>query len=244
MEQAKNKSERDRQAGKEKTGVFTGGFAVNPVNGAEVPIHIADYVLWGYGTGAIMAVPAHDERDFEFATAHGIPIIEVVSKSGTPSGAPLTQAMVERGVAVNSAEYDGLQVQRSSRRASQLTSRPRGKGKGRIEYKLRDWIFSRQRYWGEPIPIYFPVETEGDPRTGADYTIRYDQPMAVDESELPLRLPELEDYEPGDDPAGVLARAGAWRFFQEGRSMVRARDQHDAPVGGFLLVLSPLHRPR
>jgi leucyl-tRNA synthetase len=215
VEQAKNKSERDRQAGKEKTGVFTGGFAVNPVNGAEVPIYIADYVLWGYGTGAIMAVPAHDERDFEFATAHGIPIIEVVSKSGTPSGAPLTQAMVEEGIAVNSAEYDGLQTAEFKERVT-ADLEAAGKGEGRIEYKLRDWIFSRQRYWGEPIPIYFPVETEGDPRTGADYTIRYDQPMAVDESELPLRLPELEDYEPGEDPAGVLARARAWRFFQKG----------------------------
>jgi len=215
VEQAKSKSERDRQAGKEKTGVFTGGFAVNPVNGAEVPIYIADYVLWGYGTGAIMAVPAHDERDFEFATAHGIPIIEVVSETGTPSGAPLTEAMVEQGVAVNSDKYDGMQTTEFKKRVT-ADLEAAGKGKGRIEYKLRDWIFSRQRYWGEPIPIYFPVETEGDPRTGADYTIRYDQPIAVDESELPLRLPELDDYKPGEDPAGVLARAGDWRFFQKG----------------------------
>ncbi len=214
VEQARNKSERDRQAGKEKTGVFTGGLAVNPVNGAEVPVYIADYVLWGYGTGAIMAVPAHDERDFEFAKTHGIPIVEVVSKSGTPNEGSLEEAMVEPGVAVNSGKYDGLQTEEFKK---QITAdlEAAGKGKARVEYKLRDWIFSRQRYWGEPIPIYFPVDTDGDPREGADYTIRYDKPIAVEETDLPLRLPELEDYKPGEDPAGVLARAKDWRFFEK-----------------------------
>jgi len=212
--QAKNKSERDRQANKDKTGVFTGGLAINPVNGAEVPIYIADYVLWGYGTGAIMAVPAHDERDFEFATMHGIPIVEVVSKTGTPSDAPLKEAMVEQGVAVNSGKYDGLPTAEFKKRVT-ADLEAAGHGTARVEYKLRDWNFSRQRYWGEPIPIYFPVDTDGDPRAGADFRIRYDQPMAVDESELPLQLPELDDYKPGEDPAGVLARARDWRFFQK-----------------------------
>jgi len=215
VEQAKNKSERDRQANKEKTGTFTGGFAINPVNGAEVPIYIADYVLWGYGTGAIMAVPAHDERDFEFATTHGIPIIEVVSKSGVPTEAPLEQPMIEPGLAVRSGKYDGLSTDEFKKRVT-ADLESAGKGVSRVEYKLRDWVFSRQRYWGEPIPIYFPVETEGDPRQGAAYTIRYDQPIAAEESELPLRLPELDDYRPGADPAGVLARAKDWRFFQKG----------------------------
>ncbi len=213
VEQAKNKSERDRQADKEKTGVFTGGLAINPVNSAEVPIYIADYVLWGYGTGAIMAVPAHDERDFEFATAHGIHIVEVVSKTGTPSEVPLEEAMVEQGVAVNSGKYDGLKTAAFKKQVT-ADLEAAGHGTARVEYKLRDWNFSRQRYWGEPIPMYFPVETDGDPRTGADFRIRYDQPMAVDLSELPLRLPELDDYKPGEDPAGVLARARDWRFFQ------------------------------
>ncbi|NNK07890.1 MAG: leucine--tRNA ligase [Myxococcales bacterium] len=212
--QAKNKSERDRQANKDKTGVFTGGLAVNPVNGAEVPIYIADYVLWGYGTGAIMAVPAHDERDFEFATMHGIPIVEVVSKTGTPSDASLKEAMVEQGVAVNSGKYDGLPTAEFKKRVT-ADIEAAGHGTARVEYKLRDWNFSRQRYWGEPIPIYFPVETDGDPRAGAGFRIRYEQPMAVDESELPLQLPELDDYKPGEDPAGVLARARDWRFFQK-----------------------------
>ena len=211
---AKNKSERDRQANKEKTGVFTGGLAINPVNGAEVPIYIADYVLWGYGTGAIMAVPAHDERDFEFATMQGIPIVEVVSKTGTPSEVPLKEAMVEQGVAVNSGKYDGLQTAEFKKQVT-ADLEAAGHGAARVEYKLRDWNFSRQRYWGEPIPIYFPVETDGDPRAGADFRIQYDQPMAVDEGELPLRLPELDDYKPGEDPAGVLARARDWRFFEK-----------------------------
>ncbi|MEM9731718.1 MAG: leucine--tRNA ligase, partial [Myxococcota bacterium] len=210
---ARNKSERDRQASKEKTGVFTGGFAINPVNGAEVPVYIADYVLWGYGTGAIMAVPAHDQRDFEFAEALGIPIVEVVSRDGKPSGEPLKEAFTETGTAVNSGKYDGLET---SAFKTQVTAdlEAAGQGAARVEYKLRDWIFSRQRYWGEPIPICFPVDTDGDPRAGAEFAIRYDEPIAVDESELPLRLPELEDYQPGDDPAGVLARATDWRFFE------------------------------
>lgn len=221
VQQAKKKSERDRQASKEKTGVFTGGRAINPVNGAEVPVYIADYVLWGYGTGAIMAVPAHDERDFEFAKARGIPIIEVVSKTGKPSDSPLAGAMVEPGTAVNSGKYDGLPTAEIKKRITQDLEEA-GKGRARIEYKLRDWIFSRQRYWGEPIPIYFPVECEGDPRAGDAYVIRYDQPIAVDARELPLRLPELDDYKPGEDPAGVLARATDWRFFQrDGRWFAR-----------------------
>lgn len=210
---AKAKSERDRQASKEKTGVFTGGYVVNPVNGEKIPVYIADYVLAGYGTGAIMAVPAHDQRDFEFAKAHGLPIREVVSKDGNPSREPLEEAMIEEGIAVNSGPYNGLKTAEFKAKIIE-DLQTSGKGERRVETKLRDWVFSRQRYWGEPIPIYFPVETEGDPRKGDPYTIDYSKPMPVPREELPLELPELDDFRPGEDPEGVLARAVEWRFFE------------------------------
>lgn len=212
--QAINRSDLDRKAAKEKTGVFTGGYVINPLNGAKVPVWVADYVMMGYGTGAIMAVPAHDQRDFEFARKFGIPVVQVVSVDGKLIEGELTEAMTECGVAVNSGAYDGLATEAFKKRVTEDLEKA-AKGKLRVEYRLRDWVFSRQRYWGEPIPIYFPVETSGDPRDGDPYTIRYDMAMPVDECELPLRLPELEDFNPGEDPAGTLARATDWRFFQK-----------------------------
>ncbi len=214
-EAAARKSDLERTAlGKKKTGVFTGARAVNPVNGREIPVYTADYVLGAYGTGAIMAVPAHDERDFAFAREHGLEVVEVVS----PDGAlhveeDLRQAFVEEGVAVRSGELDGLPTADAKRRMVELLE-ARGLGRRRENTKLRDWVFSRQRYWGEPIPVYFPVATDGDPRRGAAYTIDHSTPIAVEEHELPLLLPELEDYHPGD-PEGPLVRAVDWRFFQK-----------------------------
>ncbi len=211
---AKNRSDLDRSAAKDKTGEPTGAYAINPVNGAKIPIWVADYVMMGYGTGAIMAVPGGDERDFEFATKFGLPVIQVVSADGKLSAGKLEKAISEYGIAVNSGPYDGMKTADAKAKIT-ADLEAKGLGKKRIEYKLRDWLFSRQRYWGEPIPVYFPVDTDGDPRKGAKHTIRYDEPIPVPESELPLLLPELEDFKPGEDPAGPLARATDWRFFQK-----------------------------
>ena len=215
---AARKSDRDRtgDAKKKKTGVPTGAMAVHPITGETIPIWVADYVIGSYGTGAVMAVPGHDERDFAFARAFGLPIVEVVSPDGALH-AQLESAYVDEGVGVNSGEFDGL---RTPEMKQAMVARLAGQGSGgaKVTYKLRDWVFSRQRYWGEPIPIYFPVEgvdAGGDPRKGDAHTIRYDQPIPVEESELPLPLPQLTDYRPGNDPAGPLARAADWRFFQK-----------------------------
>jgi leucyl-tRNA synthetase len=220
-----SKSDMARTAlSKTKTGVFTGAHARNPISGERIPIWIADFVLASYGTGAIMSVPAHDQRDFEFARQFGLPIVEVVSPDGQLHDASTwKKAFDGEGVAVRSGFLDGKRTpQAKTAMIDHLEGL--GIGKRKVNYKLRDWVFSRQRYWGEPIPIYFPVELhEGttDPRTGP-HTIRYDQPLPVDERELPLRLPVLDDYKPSDDPSGPLARALDWRFFQrDGRWFAR-----------------------
>jgi leucyl-tRNA synthetase len=213
-EVAARKSDLERTAtSKDKTGVFTGAYAVNPVNGETIPVYTSDYVLGGYGTGAVMAVPAHDTRDFEFAKTFGLPVIQVVSPDGTLSDT-LAEAYVEDGVAVRSGAFDGLRTAECKEKIVEYLS-AHGAGCRQVNYKLRDWVFSRQRYWGEPIPIYFPVKTQGDPRRGDAYEIDYSQPLAVPDSELPLLLPELEDFSPGDDPQGALARALEWRFFNK-----------------------------
>ncbi|MBI2395360.1 MAG: leucine--tRNA ligase [Deltaproteobacteria bacterium] len=218
------KSDMDRTAlAKKKTGVFTGSYAVHPLSGAELPIWIADFVLGGYGTGAIMSVPGHDERDFEFAREFGLPIVEVVSPDGGLHDAMTwSEAFADDGVSVRSSFLDGKKT--AEAKAAMIDHLEReGLGVRKVQYKLRDWVFSRQRYWGEPIPIYFPVElAEGvvDPRHGA-HTIRFDRPIALEDSELPLRLPDLEDFRPGD-PAGALVKALDWRFFQkDGRWFAR-----------------------
>lgn len=212
VDAAKRKSDLERTTNKEKTGVFTGAHAIHPLTGAEIPIYTADYVLGAYGTGAIMAVPAHDERDFEFARKFGLPIVEVVSPDGSPRDR-LDAAFTGDGVNVRSGLLDGLPTEQA--KAKMLDHlEAEGIGRRQVSYKLRDWVFSRQRYWGEPIPIYFPVKTSGDPRRGDPHEIDYSKPTPLEEDELPLQLPELEDYRPGD-PAGALTKALEWRFFQK-----------------------------
>ncbi|MCH2110589.1 MAG: leucine--tRNA ligase [Polyangiaceae bacterium] len=214
IQAAAKKSDLERTAAKEKTGVFTGAYAINPVNQERIPVYTADYVLGAYGTGAIMAVPAHDARDFEFARAFDLPIRQVVSSA--KDGAfedNLTEAYTSPGRAVQSGFLDGLETEAATARMIEYLQAEKA-GDSQVNYKLRDWVFSRQRYWGEPIPIYFPVETEGDPRKGDAHTIDYSRPLPVPEDQLPLELPELEDYQPGD-PAGALVKALDWRFFQK-----------------------------
>ena len=190
--QCASKSDLERtDLSKEKTGVFTGAHAVNPVNGEQIPVWIADYVLMGYGTGAIMAVPAHDERDFEFAGVFGLPVLQVVQ--------PPTEDTDWRGycgyegTSVNSGFLTGLPTPEAKEKMI-LWLEERGKGRRKVNYKLRDWLFSRQRYWGEPFPI---VWEDGCHR-------------AIPENELPLLQPALDDFAPTGDPRGPLVKATEW----------------------------------
>ncbi|HKH04251.1 MAG TPA: leucine--tRNA ligase [Acidimicrobiales bacterium] len=202
--QAGRRTDVERQAeSREKTGVFTGSYAVNPTTGAEIPVFIADYVLMGYGTGAIMAVPGQDERDWEFAEVFDLPIVRTVAPPEGWEG----KAYVGEGAAINSAndevDLNGLGVAEAKRAIIDWLER-KGSGSGTVTYKLRDWLFSRQRYWGEPFPIVY------DPDDGL--------PRALPESMLPVLLPEVEDYSPrtfADDdqtsqPEAPLSRATDW----------------------------------
>ncbi|MBP7934719.1 MAG: leucine--tRNA ligase [Phycisphaerae bacterium] len=198
VQEARHKTDLDRTADtKEKTGVFTGGYAVNPVNGNKIPIWIADYVMMGYGTGAIMAVPAHDTRDFEFATKFDLPIVRVVQ----PPAGEDWRGFTGDGVAVNSGPFDGLSTPQFKQRIVEWLEADE-LGQGAVNYKLRDWLFSRQRYWGEPFPIVHDVKTG--------------EVFPLDESELPVELPSIEDYRPqvSDDPDALpvppLGRAADW----------------------------------
>jgi leucyl-tRNA synthetase len=230
-EDANRKSDVVRSdASRAKTGVATGAFAVNPINGEKIPVWVADYVIGSYGTGAVMAVPAHDERDHAFAVKYSLSIVRVVAKSDGAEVDVAKAAWCDDGVANEAAvtRTRGAPIEKgmASERVRRVVTDwlvANGKGSSKVTYKLRDWVFSRQRYWGEPIPIYFPVTADGDPRKpGAKFTIHYDEPIALDESELPLLLPDLEDFKPGTDPAGPLARALDWRFFErEGKWFAR-----------------------
>jgi len=214
---------------KGKTGVDTGAVAVHPLSGRRLPIWVADYVLPNYGTGCVMAVPAHDDRDYQFAQKFGLDIKQVVmpvaapaeSKGGGEAGGEEILPFGDLGIICNShTDVDGLTSQEAQEVLVQKLQKLNA-GAEKITYKLRDWVFSRQRYWGEPIPIYFPVEMltadgSGTPLDGSPFQVDYNTPIAVDDSELPLKLPDMEDFKPGDDPAGCLARATEWRYFSRG----------------------------
>jgi leucyl-tRNA synthetase len=234
VQTAARKSDRERQEEtKKKSGVFTGSYAINPVNGQPVPVWVADYVLWGYGTGAIMAVPAHDERDFEFAKQYGLPIVAVVDpgdisaeeiypqvpstqysvlstdaeSAGNPKSESPRQAVLNgsacfagEGVSINSGPYNGRTTADFKQRITADLAKS-GLGREAVNYKLRDWLFSRQRFWGEPFPILHELDSAGNP-TGL---LR-----AVDPKDLPVDLPHLDDFKPaaaGASPAPPLAKA-------------------------------------
>ncbi|APU18030.1 MULTISPECIES: leucine--tRNA ligase [Actinoalloteichus] len=197
------KSEMDRQESKDKTGVFIGAHATNPVNGERIPVFIADYVLMGYGTGAIMAVPGQDQRDWDFATAFGLPVIRTVQPPEGFEG----EAFAGEGPAINSANLfsvnlDGMDIAEAKKTTIDWLE-ANGRGEGTVQYKLRDWLFSRQRYWGEPFPIVYDSD---------------DQPIALPDDQLPVELPEVDDYSPKtfdpDDaetePFAPLGRAEDW----------------------------------
>jgi leucyl-tRNA synthetase len=200
-EKTARKSDLERaELTKEKTGVFTGAYATNPANEQKIPIWIADYVLLGYGTGAIGGVPAHDERDLEFAKKFDLPIVEVVQ----PPGDEPTLGFVGEGTAINSPIINGLTTAEAKKKITKWLEE-HGQGKGAINYKLRDWLFSRQRYWGEPFPIVWESEPDGQHR----------HHRAVDESELPVVPPPLEDYKPTGTGEPPLAKAKEWVRYSE-----------------------------
>ncbi len=191
---ASMKSNVDRMQAKEKTGVFTGSYAINPINNKKIPIWLSDYVLADYGTGAIMCVPAHDDRDFEFATKFGLPIVQVIAKDGKEIE-NMTEAYTDaKGIMINSGEWNGMESSVLKKEAPDMIEKM-GVGKRTTNYKLRDWVFSRQRYWGEPIPIVHCKKCGNVP---------------VPEDELPLLLPDVESYQPTGTGESPLAAIESW----------------------------------
>jgi leucyl-tRNA synthetase len=245
VEAAAKKSDLDRtDLAKDKSGVFTGSYCINPVNGEKVPVWVADYVLISYGTGAIMAVPAHDERDHEFAEKFDIEIKQVIAqpnKDTESNDLPYSGP----GVMINSGEYDGLKAEEcKSKIISDLEKK--GVGKGAVNYKLRDWIFSRQRYWGEPIPLVWVSKEDYEKAKITEGSIKESLPeipvtsdkegetfyaLPIPPSELPLKLPEVENYQPagtGESPLATITEwLEIWFNLETGKSVSRNQIKPD-----------------
>lgn len=226
VRQASLKSDLDRtELSKEKTGVFTGSYALNPVNGKKVPIWIADYVLISYGTGAIMAVPAHDERDYEFAKQFEIPITAVVDPGDAVSADERQQVLAGeqvfsgQGTAINSGEFDGTPTAKFKTKITDWLSE-HGVGQEAVNYKLRDWLFSRQRFWGEPFPVLHELDAHGK-ATG--------RVRAVPEDQLPVELPQLDDFKPHGRPEPPLDKASDDWLYPEIDGVTYKRETNTMP---------------
>jgi len=201
------KSEIERQENKQKTGVFTGAYAINPINGEKIPVWVADYVLAGYGEGAIMAVPAHDSRDYEFAQKFNLPIRQVIEEVAGETG-----AIDGAGVMINSGEYDGLEHAIASERIIAWLEKKK-LGRSKVTYRMRDWLISRQRYWGCPIPIAY--DKQGNPH-------------AIPEDQLPVMLPKIDDYKPDESGRSALAKSKEFmNVTVNGEKMTRETDTLD-----------------
>ena len=210
IKETQKKSDIERQENKEKTGVFTGSYAINPATGEKMPIWIADYVLIGYGEGAIMAVPAHDERDYEFAKKFDLPIKTVIEKPENSDDD--SECYGGEGKLVNSGEFNGRDAS-DAREQIVAWLEKQGIGKGKVTYKMRDWLISRQRYWGCPIPIAY--DKNGDPHP-------------IPEDQLPVLIPEVEDYKPDNSGRSALAKATDWlKVTIDGEEMTRETDTLD-----------------
>ena len=208
--EALKKSEIERQENKEKTGVFTGSYAINPVNGEKVPIWVTDYVLMGYGEGAIMAVPAHDERDHEFAQKFDLPIKQVIEKpDDSKDDSP---CYCGEGTLVNSAQFDNMQTMEARQQITAWLEEEKIGG-AKVTYRMRDWLISRQRYWGCPIPIAY--DKDGNPHP-------------IPEDQLPVTLPKINDYQPDESGRSALAKAKDWlKVTIDGEEMTRETDTLD-----------------